>query len=173
MAKAKRAASGPNQELNRARAQITAAGGIHKGLARYKHTADIGEMRRILPLLVDHPAYRGVFWPDPMPRSYSRLGAGGIPALAGFERELIWCVQTLLPYARLISDFIAEKRRFEEALLRGDQENVWRLLEEIERRFGVSLWLAEANINALQTFKGIAPARTALRGLMEDEDIGV
>ncbi|WP_339027871.1 hypothetical protein WI604_23450 [Bradyrhizobium symbiodeficiens] len=153
MAEGKSTASS-NRILNRVRAQLTKVGSIHRGLANYKISAEVGELRKILPLLLEHPAYRSFFWPAPTPRSYNSLGAGGIPSLATFERELVWCVQTLLPYADVISNFVQSKRRFEEAFLKGDQSEVWAMLELIERQFGVSLWLAEANINALQSFKG-------------------
>jgi hypothetical protein len=143
-----------SQEFVRARAQIAAEGSIHRGLARYKLRANLDELRRVLPIFLEHPAYRSLIWPRPAPRSYNLLGAGGLPVLAGFQRELVWSVHALVPHATIISEFIRIKADFEESFLRGDEEKVRIILTDVERRFGVSLWLAEATINTLQTFRG-------------------
>jgi hypothetical protein len=142
-----------NPEFDRARAEIRGAKSVHRGLAKYKSTANLGEMRRVLPDLVRHPGYRSLLWPNPTPKSYNLLGGGGIPVLTDFNRELLWCVQTLLPHVHIIREFLKQKSLIEEAFLRGDAEAVATLLKHTEGQFGVSLWLAETTINYLQTFK--------------------
>jgi hypothetical protein len=142
-----------SQEFNQARAKIRSSKSMHLGLAQYKARADTNELRRVLPALVEHPAYRSLFWPVPVPRSYNLLGGGGIPVQTSFQRELLWCVQTLLPHASMIQEFVVYKRDFEESFLRGNPERTFLALEAVERKFGVSLWLAEATIHYLQTFK--------------------
>lgn len=141
-------------EFTRLRAQIRIARNVYTGLAQFKRDADVAQVRRLLPLLLSYPGYRKVFWPFPLPKSYGQLGAGGVPLITKFAREFVWTIQCLLPYCETISSFLEYKRLYENHLLMGDVDSITRVLSEIEEKFGVSLWLAEARINFLQTFRG-------------------
>ncbi|OSJ19667.1 hypothetical protein BSR47_01800 [Bradyrhizobium canariense] len=123
-------------------------------MAQFKRDADVAKVRRLLPLLLKYPGYRKVFWPFPLPKSYGQLGAGGIPLITTFAREFVWSIQCILPYADTISSFLSYKSRYESHLLKGDVDSITSVLAEIEQKFGVSVWLVEARINFLQTFRG-------------------
>lgn len=146
-------------EFNRVRAQIRAEKNIYYGLSRFKATAEEGQLRRLLPIFVQHPGYRALTAGIFRPISYGQLGAGGNPNFGQAGNEIIWSVECLRPHGQNISSFLRMKEDHDQALLEGDVNRVEELLKNIEELSGVSLWLAEATINFLQRFHGYRQQR--------------
>jgi len=147
------------QEFERVRATIRSARNSYTGLARFKLKADPNQLRRLLPLFLKAPAYRQLIWPIPKPTSYHQLGGGGIPSYGSFENELIWTCRCLHIHSSAISEFLRAKDDYEHLFLTGKEFDLRKSLDEIEKKFGVSVWLAEAKINLLQRFEGFEAQR--------------
>ena len=77
-----------------------------------------------------------------------------MPGIATFETELCWTVQALLHFTPLINAFLESKQIAEQLFLSGKREELDRVLEATVQLQGVSLWVAESRINAIQEFVG-------------------
>jgi hypothetical protein len=100
------------------------------------------------------------------------LSRAGLPSIGSFEAELCWTTQALLYYSSLIDRFVQKKHEAERLFLRGDSEGLENCLTEISTEFGVSIWLVERRLNALQEFRGYKDQDDYARGLMETTRMG-
>ena len=167
----RRSGLGSSAEFNRLRAEITRAGNIFTGVASFKQTSDVGRIRKLLPELLKHPAYRQIIWPNAKPISPKQLISAGLPCFCSFEIEAEWMIQTLIVQSDTINCFIHAKARCEALYLLGDTAALLEELDRFEEKFGFSLWLAESRINALQLQSGFSAQKEYTSAIASDRSI--
>lgn len=70
-------------------------------------------------------------------------------------KEVLWIVSRLVQHKDQLSMFLAEKDRLEMLYWDGDWNKIKAQLELIEKTFGRTLWILEANITLKQEFVGL------------------
>jgi hypothetical protein len=120
----------------------------------YKRATSTYEAEKSVPLILGEPGFRGLIWPSPQPRTFDLLGRDGMPGIATLEIELCWCTQALSHFAPSINAFLRSKQAAEEMFLAGKRDDLDRTLIAVSQSHGVSLWLAESYLNAIQEFDG-------------------
>jgi hypothetical protein len=80
-----------------------------------------------------------------------------VPTLrpVGLDRELAWAAAIFRQYSDVLDRFINLKLQFESHLLLGDYDDCEKVLDQLEKEFGVSVWLLETRIAFLQTSRGL------------------
>ena len=141
------------------------------GLAAFKLTEDVARFRRLMPHALAHRVYRQLIWPNEVPKSAGDLWRGGIPVQSSFEAELEWTVQSLLVQSVKIAEFLQFKQTCERLYLMSESERLLGLLDEIEKKFGISLWLIEAKINAIQAASGLVAQREYASSILRDSSV--
>lgn len=164
---------GGSAEFNRLRGEIGRVGSIIAGVADFKQNSDIARIRRLLPELLSHRAYRQIIWQNEKPKSAKQLITGGIPCFCSFETEVEWAAHSLMAQAPTLRQFVAARARCERLYLLGDTATLLEELDAIEAEFGLSLWLIESRINALQLQSGLAAQKEYASGLSSDQSIYV
>ncbi|MCY1022710.1 hypothetical protein [Pyxidicoccus sp. MSG2] len=93
--------------------------------------------------------------PSGYPRTFSQYGSDGpLPATTPV-REFRWAVANLVPHAASLSEFVTYAAAFHRAFLADDFATCTTLLDDIEQRFGQSLWLIKHRLPLLQAMSGL------------------
>jgi hypothetical protein len=93
-----------------------------------------------------------------------------IPYLS-LDREIFWTACILKIFSTQINEFIINRNNYEKCLLVGNYENAEKILDEIQRKFGYSLWLVENRIGLLQRWKGIEAQKEFVENIKKNESI--
>lgn len=85
-------------------------------------------------------------------------------------RELVWTALTLNSYNSYLKDFYLKRDALENSLLLNDFEISLSLLDEIDRKYGKSLWSIKNRLNILQRKEGL-DAQKAYAKTLKDSSI--
>lgn len=88
------------------------------------------------------------------------------PLIDTLDAELGWSVATLRTFQPDIQAFITLKLAFEKQLLLGDHGTAATLLTDLRTRFGLSLWLLEAEMMLAEQTGGLVANRTLLESVL-------
>ncbi|PPD10302.1 MAG: hypothetical protein CTY36_00475 [Methylocystis sp.] len=136
---------------------------MFSGIDDYRENLDLRAIATSVATLATHPAYKSVIWPSPFPRDWDAFSERGFRAYLAFENELEWASHALLAQADMINAFLPLKAQFDTAILTGDFPAAKTVLDAIEERFGLSVWLAEARLSYLQMTAGFKAQREFTR----------
>lgn len=104
----------------------------------------------------------------PFPRTNSEWKSTRLGRHANYDREIFWCYLRLLPYVANISEFIKLAKSYEQLFIRANYEECLNLLELVEEKFGLSLWLVKRRIHTLQLARGLEEQKTYAGSLSND-----
>lgn len=90
---------------------------------------------------------------------------------AGETNELIWAIARCLNHSESISRFIIKRAQLEEAVLADDSTLAESLLNEVERDFGVSLWLYENRMCSAYMWGGLTELYAKLESIQAEKKI--
>lgn len=100
------------------------------------------------------------FHGDPFPREVRQLYA--VPACvrpAGLHSELMWGLYRASLFKDELTDFTKCRNEFERAVLLDLREDAISLLDTIEKKFGISLWLIQNRLSLAQVWNGLEEKR--------------
>lgn len=86
----------------------------------------------------------------PEPRSFANLWNSRRLFPRGLVADLQWATETLRANHRIISGFLAIEQAFEDAYLAGDWDGCLTILDQLENRNGLSLWLISRRITVMK-----------------------
>lgn len=89
----------------------------------------------------------------------------------GKTNELVWAIARCLPHSERISRFIKKRAQFEEAVLTDDSVLAVDLLNEVERDFGVSLWLYENRMCSAYIWGGLTELYSKLESIQAEDKL--
>ncbi|MBD0684356.1 hypothetical protein CGA22_07440 [Pseudomonas sp. PSB18] len=95
----------------------------------------------------------------------------GVPAIYRLEsqEELIWTAAVLSVFKEKLSGFLLIKNEFDEAFLSGKFQEALDLLVQIEKIYGVSIWLLKNKISVLQLTYGLKEQKDFLEEIVSTE----
>lgn len=129
-------------------------------IARQKHprkalNAIRGELgnRDPHPLFEDlrrNPMFQQGIAVSPEPRTFSKLWSFRRLLSRGLLADMQWATEVVRLHQTIISDFLLIEREFDNAYLLGDWDRCLSLLDDLEERRGLSLWLISRRITVLR-----------------------
>lgn len=137
------------------RSQIRNAETMFLGIRLYRSSSDPTTLFKTAHKFATHPAYKKFLLHVPFPSSFKDLHKSGFPYLASFERELAWSAGLIYNHSVQISNFIRLRQEADECFLSGNFLNLKRILSQVEKEYGISIWLAGSWINYYQLSGGI------------------
>ena len=129
-------------------------------LFNLKMETDVAEMLRLLTHAMKNRDVLQTLHGAPFPASVASLF--GIPAYvrpAKGHTELLWGLFRVSLFARELSEFSDLREQFEIAVLLDERSMVNELLDTIEKRFGVSIWLIQNRLALAQVWHGLEEKR--------------
>lgn len=122
----------------------------------------------IVKRLLAIPQYRWAAAGDPFPEEPS-----GIPPKIKLQpvdpvREFAWSASILEAHSKALREFVLLRTKFETHFVTGELGFAEDLLNEIQARFGWSLWLVVSRIQLLALSKGLQAQKTFLEGFLEN-----
>lgn len=124
--------------------------------------------RKIVAWLQSTPASIERLLGKPFPRTNSEWKNFPPGKHASYDREVLWCYLRLLPYIANISEFVELANEYEQLFIRANYEECLNLLDSIEDKFGLSLWLTKRRIHALQLARGLEEQKAYAGALIKD-----
>lgn len=110
----------------------------------------------------------GHFLGTVFPRTNREWKHAPIVTSASYDREVLWCCLRLLPYAADIAKFVELAKAFERLFIRAKYEECLVLLDSVEEKFGLSLWLTKRRIHTLQLAEGLEGQKAYAGSLIND-----
>jgi hypothetical protein len=163
--------SGASSAFSKFRSQVTRCGNIQVGLAEFKFSEDTDLFRFALPEALRSKVYRKLLWPCEKPGDLRELWGKGVSAVTSLASELEWAAQILLGQADRLNKFIPLRDRAEQLYLNSEVDELLLQLDHIEHEFGMSLWLVESRINAIQLKSGFKSQREYVRELLSNKSV--
>jgi len=153
------------------RSIVTRYGNIQVGLAGAKFSEDISLFRSALPEVLQSKAYRKLLWPCEKPSDLRDLWGKGVSAVASLAAELEWAAQIIIAQEDKLNRFIPLRDLCERLYLNSEVEALLIQLDEIEKEFGLSLWLVESRINAIQLKDGFKSQRDYVKSVLDNDKV--
>jgi hypothetical protein len=94
-----------------------------------------------------------VIFGSPFPKHFGELVDWNHLFKAEPTRDFVVAAAELSLFAREINDFISLQRVFERSVLAKAYSEAEAILADVERRFGVSLWLLESRLALLELYR--------------------
>lgn len=158
-------------DLARLRGEIAKHGSVLTGIAAFKLKSDVTRVRKLLPEALRTKVFQQIIWPNEHPKLTKDIWHGGIPVLAPFKMEVEWSTQTIRAQKKIIAAFLPLKSVCEKLYLESRTDELDKTLNEIEEKFGQSLWLIEARINAIQLAAGFNAQREYTSDILKDKSV--
>jgi hypothetical protein len=90
-----------------------------------------------------------------------------VPDVTTVDREILWAKAYLQPFVGGLTQFLTSASDFQRGLAYGDHTACERALNEIESRYGLSLWLIKTRIAYLQFAAGQKPRSEYAKGIIK------
>jgi len=154
--------TGYAQALQTFRRHIHAEKNPRHGLTEARKRTKREYFPKIIQDLGRQPLYRPLLVPTAFPATLDHFTAK--PRLVTIETagELIWTASLLALFRTELKQFIGLRDRFYKAYVLGDLAFAEQHLNEIEKQFGVSLWLLGHRLRLLQVTHGLKAQKDLL-----------
>lgn len=114
-----------------------------------------------------YPAKRVRIFPPAKITSYQGLRPRSFLATSNLSKQLRWVTEFVRQHAASVRVFLEMLESYETAFLSGDCKTTKAALDAIEDKTGLSIWLIEARILALQRFEGLEAQKNYCRSIHE------
>ncbi|WP_218187524.1 hypothetical protein, partial [Pseudomonas sp. SHC52] len=143
---------------------------LRLGLGNARTLTDSLQFSKIVDEIRITPLYLKLIAPTQFPESLSDMRKG-VPAIYRLEsqEELIWTAAVLSVFKEKLSGFLLIKNEFDEAFLSGKFQEALDLLVQIEKIYGVSIWLLKNKISVLQLTYGLKEQKDFLEEIVSTE----
>jgi tetratricopeptide (TPR) repeat protein len=93
-----------------------------------------------------------------------------IPMANTLDQEILWLAAICSTFYSEVNEFLDQKRSFERLLFGSDFAGALNILDSVERRFGLSLWLIESKFAVAQLRGGFQENRSLLADIRQNCD---
>ncbi|MFC5429483.1 hypothetical protein ACFPTO_11830 [Paraburkholderia denitrificans] len=143
----------------------------HYDVFYYLRGVPSAELKRTLRDLRAALQDESIIFGVPFPKEFGELIDWTHLFKAEPARDLIVAAAELSLFANEINQFVSMQREFERSVLGKNYQKAETILANIERRFGVSLWLLESRIATLELYRGVEEQKRYMNLLLDDPTI--
>lgn len=112
-----------------------------------------------------------LFASNPFPSDLARVKQDRTLAIASIEIETLWTALVLKDFAEQINQFIELRDLYYKEFIYGNFDQARERLEQVEHKFGHSLWLICSKIECLQKLGGLAAQKAFLQETIKNKRI--
>lgn len=135
---------------------------LHAGISRYRRRIARNSVGTIVSALMKNTIYRGSIASNPFPKDFSLVKARSYFSRVEPEVEILWNAHILSAYIPDINAFVKMKEAFESLYISGYFERALAVINQIEERFGYSLWSIGIRFVLNQATGGLPANKAAL-----------
>jgi len=146
-------------------------GDLIGGLSKNRRVIAPKAIETIVKALMPNPIYRNVLAPDAFPRTYSRVKAGPVLAHLDAEFEIVWTASILSHFTEELNDYLNLKDAYSKKFLNSEFLPATKILDEIENKYGISLWSTNARLTLAHVANGIATQKDLLKTIVNTPGI--
>ena len=156
---------GAETQLRTFRRAIHSVANPRAGLSKARSLVSASHFPRIVNELGRQSAYKYIFAPTTFPKSLENFPIRTRLHELDTETELLWTASVLSIFKSDIYEFIIKKEEFERAFATEHPTRALEILEQIEVKFGFSLWLIGFKLQLLQLDKGLQAQKEYLESI--------
>lgn len=147
---------------------------LRTGLGNARTLTDSFQFSKIIDDLKNTPLYLKLIAPTQFPESLSEMKKGVTPIymLAAHE-ELIWTAAVLSIFKDKLRGFMELKCQFEQSFLDSRFDDALAILLQVEKVYGLSIWLLKSKIGTLQQLYGLKEQKDYLEQIVNTEFFSV
>ncbi|WP_426436005.1 hypothetical protein [Bradyrhizobium genosp. P] len=146
---------------------VHATGNLASGLNRNRQVIAVEAIDTIVKAFMANPIYRNLLAADAFPRAHAKVrsGKGLRPVNEGFD--VVWAAAILSHYTEELNDYLLLKERYSDFYLGSNFQSAAKVLDDVEKKFGLSLWATNAHLSIAQVTTGIAGQKAALNEIVK------
>ncbi|WP_433740040.1 hypothetical protein [Pseudomonas putida] len=110
--------------------------------------------------------YKKLFAPVTFPKNLKDYPARRRLVKITAAGEIIWTASVLALFSAELKEFVALKTKFQLSYFNGEFDSAAEILDEIQLKFGFSLWLIHSKLNFLQSAKGLKAQKDFLEEVL-------
>jgi hypothetical protein len=146
-------------------------GDLVGGLSEKRRAIAPEAIETIIKALMPNPIYRNVLAPDAFPRTYSRVKAGAALVHLDAQFEIVWTASILSHFTDELNDYLNLKEAYSKKYLNSEFLHATKILDEVENKYGVSLWSTNARLTLAHVANGIATQKDLLNTIVNTPGI--
>lgn len=151
--------------------QLSAGPDIRKNISKAKASVEYRGYPQIVSKLMDNSLYKAHIVVNEFPSKLSDYRHRRTRILTAGESELVWTACILSYYSDEINEFSVMRDRFESSILVSDLNISEQILNDIEDKFGLSLWVISSRFHILQAKYGLAEQKNYLNEILSAKNI--
>lgn len=121
-------------------------------LSRIKLKSSSKDLRDFFLAAGKDPAVSPLLFKGAYPQNYSEVKTAPFTIEVDIERELLWELCLLRLKSADLTFFVEHEEAFQRAIILGDRSGAQSAIIEIQKKFGYSLWLMQAQLLAYSVF---------------------
>jgi hypothetical protein len=141
-------------------------GDLIGSISRHRKAIAPHAVEQIVGSLMTNPIYRDALAPNPFPNAYSRLKSRAFKSRASAELEILWTAAVLSHFTDELNEYLKLKATYSNAFMDGNWSEAVRILDQIERLFGFSIWSINARITLTHLQHGVTAQKSALNKII-------
>lgn len=144
---------------------------LRTGINDSRQYLDPGSAPTVIRELCKVPVYSRLIALEAFPKEISRIKFGRPLMPVSADLDTIWNASVISLYAKELNEFIGQRTRFENAYLNGSLDEAIEALDNIESRFGMSVWLIDSRFRSLQLRDGLSAHKAYLEKVLNTDGI--
>lgn len=138
---------------------------IHQVRAGVEHASLFNAYQRLFPFKTSLQDYHG----SPFPKRADQILSNRAPGQpVNAYREILWAIARCYQFKEALKDYCVERQKFERAVLLNDYATSSALLNEIESRFGKSIWLYQNRLASAHIAHGENTPAEVASGILDE-----
>ena len=144
---------------------------IRNNLFLAKKTVRYKSYPNLVDMLIENGIYKGVIITNEFPNSLADYHYKKRLKWVDGESELVWTASILAHYSERLGEFSELRDQYEKSLLISSLNESEGILNDIEKRFGVTTWLISARFYLLQSKGGLAVQKDYLNSILSEKGL--
>lgn len=161
------------EALIRFRRTVYSASNIRRGLTRARTEIPAEHIPTALRELLKDRLLAGHIVVNPFPADFQRFTNHLRLASVDADKEFLWTAAVLRNYSSEITQFASLKEQFERSLVAGKLDLAKQTLEDVNSRFGVSLWYLENLLQLVQLRDGLSAQKALFEAAISHRDVDI
>ncbi|MGN5648933.1 hypothetical protein [Bacillus sp. Brlt_9] len=143
-----------------------------------KRNANIKDINRTVDQLFNHPLSREALFHKAFPINFNNMNSKlnyyyslDSYDLDDLRKDLLWYSRVFSKIHQKINDVLDYKNKIFEALFHGENQRGLELLGELERKYGINLWVIETKLKVYQEFYGLDKQKEYSLEILENNNV--
>jgi hypothetical protein len=158
----------PRHAVMQAKVELSKSKDPESVFNQVRSAIPLGEINDLADWMMQSDKFSSRVFGNPFPRSSREWNVSMIPQPASYMQEFRWACVMLKRYANQLSEFVVKANQFTQSFLLADYADCTSILDDIEVKFGSSIWLIKRRISLLHSAHGLEAQKKFAQSVKDD-----